>query len=365
MDKINYLKVRKKTVDICRSLNEDEVSCQPVKEVSPPKWHLAHTTWFFEKVILSKKLESYKPFNLEYDFYFNSYYKQGGKHIEQSQRGGIKVSVQEIQRYRQYVDKHMEELFECEVSKDLSDLILIGLHHEQQHQEILHMDIKAIKNFYGKNTEIVFPEAIKNKKWFQIPEGIHECGHQGESFAYDNEKPRHKSYIYSSLLKEELVRNIEYSEFINAGGYKDSKFWLSKGWEWVVSNEVSAPLYWNESLKPDAPVAHMSYFEAEAFARWSGFRLPTEFELEVFDQHKSCESPLWCWSSSQYEPYPRFKKLDGLLSEYNGKFMCNQFILRGGCFATPKNHWRPSYRNFYEPHQRWMFSGIRLAKDVQ
>jgi ergothioneine biosynthesis protein EgtB len=363
-----YLKVRADTEQICIGLTEQELSNQPRTEVSPAKWHLGHTTWFFEKIILEKYSENYQCFNDDYNFVFNSYYKQIGKHVNQSDRGDIDIKSTDILNYRKYVDERMLALFNTIQGSmhdtEISILIQIGLNHEQQHQELLHMDIKSVLFSLDKNYPLNVNHICNNKKgWLSIPEGIIECGNSNEEFCFDNEHPLHKHYQYPTKINHSLVTNSEYSEFIKSDGYSNAKYWLSKGWSWVEQNNITHPLYWNDTLAPEAPVAHISYFEADAYANWSGCRLPTEFEHEYLDQLTNKPSALWSWTSSQYSPYPGFQKFNGALSEYNGKFMCNQFVLRGGCIATPENHWRPSYRNFYEPHQRWMYSGIRLAKD--
>lgn len=363
--KKKFINVRSKTEQICLILDHDEFSMQPRVEVSPAKWHLAHTTWFFEKVILEKYLPEYKVYNKDYNFLFNSYYKKLGKHLNQSDRGDIKVSIDEIISYRKYVDANIIRFFERKIETVFENLLIVGLNHEQQHQELLHMDIKAVYHSLNKSYPLEIKERISSQKsWLDIPEGIIECGHDSESFCYDNEKPRIKHYQYSASINHHLVTNSEYFEFISSGGYDDAKYWLSKGWDWLQENNIKTPLYWDETLKPNAPISHVSYFEADAYANWAQCRLPTEFEHEYFDQINNSQSSLWSWTSSQYSPYQGFKKFDDELSEYNGKFMCNQFVLRGGCVATPDDHWRTSYRNFYEPHQRWMYSGIRLAKDI-
>ncbi|MFT5519855.1 MAG: ergothioneine biosynthesis protein EgtB [Enterobacterales bacterium] len=372
-----YLKVREDTEQICIGLSEQELSNQPRTEVSPAKWHLGHTTWFFEKIILEKHSENYQCFKNDYDFVFNSYYKQIGKHVNQSDRGEIDIESSDILDYRKYVDEMMIALLDSiqdssqdsSQDREIKSLLQIGLNHEQQHQELLHMDIKSVFFSLNKN----YPLAIKqqdnsNEGWLSIPEGLNECGlnegeNSDEDFCFDNEQPLHKHYQYSTKISHSLVTNAQYSEFITSGGYSNPKYWLSKGWDWVEHNTITHPLYWNDSLASESPVAHISYFEADAYANWIGCRLPTEFEHEYFDQFTKTPSVLWSWTSSQYSPYPGFQKFNGALSEYSGKFMCNQFVLRGGCIATPQGHWRPSYRNFYEPHQRWLYSGIRLAKD--
>jgi ergothioneine biosynthesis protein EgtB len=362
--KDNYLYVRANTVNICSELNDLELSIQPKTEVSPPKWHLGHTTWFFEKIILEKYVSDYICFNDEFSFVFNSYYKQVGKHVKQSDRGEINIEPSQILKYREYVDAALVSLLKASPEREVLDLVEIGLNHEEQHQELLHMDIKAIVYSLDKEYSFKIQEKVEKEfDWFDIPEGIIECGISNEGFCFDNESPRHKVYQHKASLNKELVSNAQFKDFIDSGGYNNSKYWLSKGWEWVEENSIEHPLYWSDHLDPSEAVSHISYFEADAYANWKGFRLPTEFEHEYFDKVNQKCSSLWSWTSSQYTAYPGFKRFDGELSEYNGKFMCNQFVLRGGCFATPLNHWRESYRNFYEPHQQWMFSGIRLAKD--
>jgi ergothioneine biosynthesis protein EgtB len=363
--KTKYIQVRENSKLICCELSESELSFQPTTEVSPPKWHLGHTTWFFEKMILEKFVKNYKCFNSDYDFIFNSYYKQIGKHLNQADRGAIKIDSAEILEYREYVDKKMLTLFDGVVTKEISELIIVGLNHEEQHQELLHMDIKAVLFSLKKKYPLAIQQDNKNKQpWLEIAEGIIECGNSCNEFSFDNERPRHKHYQYKAMIASALVTNAEYSDFIKNDGYTNSKYWLSKGWDWVKENNISCPLYWENQSGPMDPVSHISYFEADAYANWAGYRLPTEFEHEYFDEVNRSPSVLWGWTSSQYSPYPGFQKFDGSLFEYNGKFMCNQFVLRGGCSATAEKHWRTSYRNFYEPHQRWMFSGIRLAKDI-
>jgi len=362
--KKQYIRVRKGTEDICVGLKEHELSLQPRGEVSPAKWHLGHTTWFFEKIILEKYLEHFQCFNPDYDFVFNSYYKQLGKHLNQQDRGEISIESTEVLKYRKYVDQNMLALLESENSKEIIDLVTIGLNHEEQHQELLHMDIKAALFFENKHYQLdLAPIKNEDSQWFEVSEGLISCGNQSNEFSYDNERPRHQRYQNNAFISKKLVTKSEYREFINSGAYSNPLLWLSKGWEWLCENKITAPLYWDDNKNDLLPVSHISYFEADAFANYMGCRLPTEFEHEIMDQDCKQSSSLWSWTSSSYGAYPGFVKFDGALSEYNGKFMCNQYILRGGCVATPRGHWRPTYRNFYEPHQRWMFSGIRLAKD--
>ncbi len=395
-----YGECRRFSESICESLENEDYIVQPFSEVSPPKWHLAHTTWFFEELILVPYAKGYKRYNDGFALLFNSYYKSAGKHWLQSQRGQLsRPTVAEIYAYRHHVDKCVTELLDnIENSHcDLERVMEIGLHHEQQHQELLFMDIKSI---LAMNPEwpvwkdVELPKALSPfDKWQDFDEGLYHIGCDETGFAYDNERPRHKVFIYPFSMRESSITNGEFLEFINAGGYGEAKYWLSLGWDWVVENAITKPLYWQlvngqwyeftlhglVALDLNAPVTHISYFEADAFANWLGFRLPTEFELEIylkqFNENYQAQSTFlhptqpnealgqnWMWSQSHYSAYPGFKPFNGMLSEYNGKFMCNQFVLRGACVATPENHYRHTYRNFYQPHQRWMFSGIRLAK---
>jgi ergothioneine biosynthesis protein EgtB len=397
-----FVKVRQKTTSICQYLETDDLAVQPCDDVSPPKWHLAHTTWFFEEMILRKFSQGYERFNPQYKVLFNSYYKSAGQHWLQGQRGHLsRPTVDEILTYRKFVDgKVLDFLDTYQDDLELDFLLEIGLHHEQQHQELLHMDIKYILGMnplapqYSTNPLPAAKPVID--RWMPFEEGVYEIGHNGEGFAFDNEGPRHKTYIHPFSMCENFVTNRDYLEFVQAGGYTTPQLWLSQGWDWVESHKVSSPLYWSkdndqwkeftlhgsQNLDPLGPVTHLSYFEADAFANWTGFRLPTEQESELFLQALPAKtgseedesihptkaaSPTgqaWWWTRSHYSPYPGYRTFEGPLGEYNGKFMCNQFVLKGGCVATAKNHNRPSYRNFYQPHQRWMFSGLRLAKDL-
>jgi len=382
-----FLEVRQRTLSLCAPLATEDHVVQPIPQVSPPKWHLAHTTWFFEEMILTPFSSDYKKFNDNFNLLFNSYYKSAGKHWLQAQRGQLsRPTVLEIKDYRRYVEDQMIEFLNSSDSNEKALFLLeLGIHHEQQHQELLLMDIKYI---LGTNPELPKYQNSQRKQvptpvidWFSITEGIYEIGHEGKAFCYDNELPRHKSYLHKSEIRTSLITNGEYLEFIKSDGYTNAQYWLSLGWDWVNENEIELPLYWIfkdgkyfeftlnglQELDLNSPVAHISYFEADAYSKWSGYRLPTEVEMEVFERDfekkKGIAGQFWCWTSSHYSPYPGFKSYDGAIGEYNGKFMCNQFVLRGGCSATPDNHYRESYRNFYPPHERWMFSGIRVVRD--
>lgn len=395
-----YQRIRQETLEICKPLEAEDYGVQPIAFVSPPKWHLAHTTWFFEELVLKKALRHFKYFNSQFGLLFNSYYKSLGEHWLQKDRGSLsRPTLKEIQEYRSAIDQQLQKLLaEEKLDATLRSHILVGLHHEQQHQELLYMDIKYILGL--NQTEAIYERAIIPKgqpeapHWIFFAEGLCAIGHEGDSFSFDNELPPHKVYLYPFAMSDVLVSNGDYLAFINSGAYNDAQYWLSLGWEWLKQEQISEPLYWKrigqswfeytlnglEELDLNAPVTHISYFEADAYARWKKARLPSEFEYEVFLRSKKkqpkglrvlhprslsqARAQVWCWTKSAYAPYPRFKPFAQALSEYNGKFMCNQMVLRGASVVTPEGHYRDSYRNFFLPEQRWMFSGIRLAKDL-
>ena len=397
----NFQRVRQKTLEICSYIENEDFVVQPSPEVSPPKWHLGHTSWFFEEVILAKFQKNYVRFNAQYSALFNSYYKALGSHTLQENRGNLsRPTVAEVTRYRAYIDNQLQNyLTQNHLTSEILSLLETGIHHEQQHQELLYMDIKYIlasNELATRYSPAVLQDAQPSTLgWTDFSEGIYEIGYDGIDFSYDNERPRHKSYVYPFSISQSLVTNGDFLEFIEDNGYSKARYWLSQGWDWVNQHKIQQPLYWlmvdgrwHEytlyGLMPldlNKPLVHVSYFEADAFANWKNLRLPSEQEFEVFlasskissiDNSEQIYHPnsaleatgqVWCWTKSQYSPYPRFKAFDGLLNEYNGKFMCNQFVLKGGCVVTPDNHYRHSYRNFYQAQQRWMFSGIRLAKD--
>ncbi len=346
-----------------------------------PKWHLAHITWFFEEMILKKNLEGYEEFSPEFGFLFNSYYQGIGERIIRATRGLItRPTVKDVYGYRAYVDKHMVLLLEKEADDDLQQIIILGINHEQQHQELLITDIKYL---LGQNP--VFPvyreeaSLIKgvNQKtgWLDIPEGVYEIGHKGEGFSFDNELGRHKVFLHDFEICQALVTNRDFMEFIESGGYQKFQFWLDEGWSWVEKNEINSPEYWRKingrwhvytlgglvEVDPSAILAHVSFYEANAYATWKGMRLPTEFEWEVAADSLDW-GERWEWTSSSYAPYPNFKIAAGALGEYNGKFMINQMVLRGGSVATSEGHSRKTYRNFFHPHFQWQYSGIRLCR---
>lgn len=376
-----FLETRKHSETLCEPLELEDYVVQPVVDVSPPKWHLGHTTWFFEAFILEPHFKGYQIFHEDFSFVFNSYYETVGKRVVRADRGNMsRPSVKKVYEYRTYVTKHVQQLFENAQSQELKDLLEIGIHHEKQHQELLLTDIKFI---LGNNP--LLPEYNKTFKdhpienhqqdWVTVSEGVYEIGHNDPSFCYDNELGRHKVYLNEFNISNKLVTNAEYLEFITAGGYERFDLWHAEGWDWVNQNQIKSPLYWHlvdgewqhytakglQKINSEAPVTHVSYFEAFALAQWKGFRLPTEFEWEAAQLYFPW-GKRWEWTESAYLPYPNYQKAAGALGEYNGKFMVSQKVLRGGSVATPNKHTRPTYRNFFHPQLRWQFTGIRLAK---
>jgi len=401
-----FKSVRQRSENICKPLKVEDYVVQPMAEVSPPKWHLGHTTWFFEVFILVPHYAGYREFDPSFAFVFNSYYESKGSRVIRTDRGNLtRPSVGEVLKYREYVNVHMKTLLEQDPSDEVLQLLELGLNHEQQHQELLLYDIKYI---LGNNP--LFPVYLPDEysasadpaplEWLPIDEGKYPIGYNGAGFSFDNEHGAHEVFLHGAQIGSRLVTNGEYMTFIEDGGYAHFGHWLSDGWEWVKSAEVKAPLHWHlidgewmmysmrgglKPVNPASPVSHVSYYEAAAFAKWSGCRLPTEFEWEVAcnrygeiekgnfaDQDQLEEKPsvegnhqffgdLWEWTGSAYLPYPYYKVPEGAVGEYNGKFMVNQMVLRGGSFATPRDHIRATYRNFFYPNHRWLFTGFRLA----
>ncbi len=376
-----YKTIRARSEKICAPLKTEDYVVQPVVDVSPPKWHLGHTTWFWETFVLTPHLKGYKLFNKDYNYVFNSYYETIGARVIRTDRGNLsRPSVEDVYNYRKHVDEGMEEFLSHDVKDDLVGLIQIGLNHEQQHQELLYTDIKYI---LGHNP--LFPPYSNNEKenfvqdspakFIEMSEGVYEIGHSGEGFCFDNELNRHKIYLSPYKICSNLVTNGEYMEFIKDGGYENFRYWHAEGLDWVKIQNAKAPLYWhringawyNYTMNGLQPVnekeilTHINFYEASAYASWKGKRLPTEAEWEAaapnFDWGKR-----WEWTDSAYLPYPGFSKAEGALGEYNGKFMINQMVLRGASVATPENHSRISYRNFFNPGLQWQFTGIRLAE---
>jgi ergothioneine biosynthesis protein EgtB len=377
-----YKEVRKLTEDICAPLQTEDYVVQPVADVSPPKWHLGHTSWFFETFILRPYFMGYQEFDPEYNFVFNSYYESVGTRIIRTDRGNLsRPTVADIYKYREYVDEAMYKFLCDEPSKDITELIILGLNHEQQHQELLYTDIKYILGhnplFPAYSKDYVSPEAKNDSdgKFVKLKEGIYEIGFAGEGFCFDNELGSHKVYLQNFEISVNLVTNREYLQFISAGGYQDFRHWHAEGWDWVNKNHITAPLYWHNindtwhhytytGLQPldlNGTLCHISYFEASAYAAWKGRRLPTEFEWEAaagqFDWGLR-----WEWTESAYLPYPGFVKAPGAIGEHNGKFMVNQQVLRGASEVTSPGHSRVTYRNFFQTHLQWQFTGIRLAR---
>ncbi len=383
-----YQKTRERTEKLCQPLENEDYVAQPIIDVSPPKWHLGHTTWFFENFVLKNLDKDYKVFNEKYDFIFNSYYESQGERVSRVERGNLtRPCVKEIYDYRAYVDKHLlEAVSERELDTEVYKTIELGLQHEQQHQELLLTDIKYIlsknplypiydKNFLEEGEKSQNLDKDNAKEYIKIEEGIYEVGNTGEEFCFDNETGRHKVYLNSYQICNELITNGEYLEFIKDGGYKNFSYWLSEGWEWVKNNNISHPEYWKningewyhftlnglQKLDKERTLTHVSFYEAQAFAQWRGERLPTEYEWEVAAP-KFQWGKRWEWTYSAYHPYPNFKKWENAIGEYNGKFMINQIVLRGASIATAPEHNRVTYRNFFHPYLRWQYNGIRLVK---
>ncbi|EAP87022.1 ergothioneine biosynthesis protein EgtB [Croceibacter atlanticus] len=376
-----FLETRHTTETICKPLEIEDYVVQPIVDVSPPKWHLGHSTWFFEEFILKSFKDNYECFNDSYGFVFNSYYESFGKRVVRTNRGNLsRPTVNDIYKYRHYITKQMELLLQDNDSEELIELVEIGIHHEKQHQELLITDIKYI---LGNNPLLpkyndTFTEHTAenhNREWLSVNEGLYDIGHNSKDFCYDNELGRHQVFINAFQISNTLVTNGEFMEFMEADGYKNALLWHAEAWDWLSTENISAPQYWHfdnniwqhytlqglKEIDPNAPLTHISYYEAFAFAQFKGLRLPTEFEWEV-SQHLFNWGQRWEWTESAYLPYPNYKKADGALGEYNGKFMVSQKVLRGGSVATSSKHTRPTYRNFFHPNLRWQYTGLRLAK---
>jgi ergothioneine biosynthesis protein EgtB len=412
-----YAAVRDFTERLCEPLETEDYVVQSMEDVSPTKWHLAHTSWFFETFVLTPHLDDYRPIDPQYAFLFNSYYMQAGERHCRAQRGYIsRPTVAQVFDYRRHVDAAMGRLLATGSDATLAlvlPLLEIGLHHEQQHQELLVTDIKHVLSVNPLRPAYNGARDAKGAGadeggvdtprlgWVHHDGGLHEIGHAGAGFAYDNESPRHRVYLEPFELASRLVTNGEYLAFMEDDGYTRPELWLSMGWATVDENGWSEPFYWERRdgewwtytlagmRRVDAtePVVHLSYFEADAYARWAGARLPTEAEWEVAASGREVAGNLaesgrfhparapdgeglvqmfgdvWEWTRSQYDAYPGYRAPEGALGEYNGKFMCNQFVLRGGSCATSRSHIRASYRNFFPPEATWQFTGLRLARD--
>ncbi len=400
-----YREIRGFTEWLCAPLAVEDYVAQSMPDVSPTKWHIAHVTWFFETFVL-KNRSGYASPHPQYEYLFNSYYNAVGQQYPRPQRSLLtRPTVQQIVDWRRSVDAAMVALIESEPDPDTLRLIELGLRHEQQHQELLLMDIKHVFSHNPllpayRRPALSRSDQAADLRWESLSGGLKPFGHQGEGFAFDNETPTHTACLDDYQLANRLVTNGEYLAFIEDGGYQQAALWLADGWHEVIQQAWRAPLYWVErdsewfeftlyGLQPidlQRPVCHVSFYEADAFASWSGARLPTEYEWEhvatnqalrghLLDRHSGVHpaaavgdgwqqllGDCWEWTRSAYQPYPGFKPPAGAVGEYNGKFMINQLVLRGGACVTPTDHIRTTYRNFYYPHQRWMFSGIRLAK---
>ena len=403
-----FSEVRSLTMKLSDPLEIEDFVVQPIVDVSPLKWHLGHTTWFFESFILAKYIPGYQPYHPKFAFLFNSYYVSSGDRWARANRGQLtRPTVKEVFEYRQYVDSHLSQFLTSEeTSLEILGLLELGMNHEQQHQELFLYDVKRI---LGDNPLYpVYKEKDNNppvntpsqREWLSVEGGNYEIGFEGNGFHFDNEVGRHQVFLHSYEIASSLVTNGEFVEFIEAGGYDSFQYWLSEGWDWVNNERICSPRYWQkednewwhytlsgyEKVNLNDPLCHVSYYEADAFARWKGARLPTEFEWEVACNTYSPLVPIdanfienqhwrtiqekgpgflgnvWEWTSSAYSPYPFFKIAEGAIGEYNGKFMINQMVLRGGSYATSRNHIRNTYRNFFHPHLRWLFAGVRLAR---
>ena len=379
-----FLAVRSLSEQLAAPLSAEDQTVQSMPDASPTKWHLAHTTWFFETFVLRPHAPGYRVFDPAYAYLFNSYYEAVGPRHPRPQRGLIsRPGVEEIMAYRQHVTGAMAELLE-RGSANVGALVELGLHHEQQHQELILMDAKhmlslnPLRPAYRPASHAVVNDT-RPLDWIRVDGGLVEIGHEGEGFAFDNEGPLHRAWLEPFALASRPTSCAEYLAFIEDGGYRRPEFWLSAGWDCVGQRGWEAPLYWEmkdgrwhvftlsglRALQPSEPVCHVSGYEAAAFAKWAGKRLPREAEWEASSASLLGTGEVWEWTASPYVAYPGYREPPGAIGEYNGKFMANQLVLRGGCSATPAGHIRPTYRNFFPPDARWMFGGIRLAEDFQ
>ncbi|WKN40596.1 ergothioneine biosynthesis protein EgtB [Tunicatimonas pelagia] len=416
-----YKEVRQQSIRLCQPLQPEDYVVQPIVDVSPPKWHLAHTTWFFEQFILTPYFPGYRVFNDQFNFLFNSYYESKGNRMVRTNRGNMtRPTTEEVITYRNYVDEHLlklPHLLDESARQQINYLIELGLHHEQQHQELLVTDLKYILGHnplfpaYNDRAPLAKGNLMGTEEYVSVPGGNYSIGFQGSGFHFDNEEGYHQVYLADYRLLDRLVTAGEFLAFIQEGGYQNADLWLSDGWAWVQENKIISPHYWHQQeeqwyeytlsgLQPldlSRPVTHVSYYEADAYARWRGKRLPTEAEWEVacrlagYEENFHILSPanfveaenfhpqalqtlstssvpaqmvgdVWEWTQSAYLPYPFYQRPEGALGEYNGKFMINQMVLRGGSCATPESHLRITYRNFFQPDKRWQFTGFRLAE---
>lgn len=388
--------VRAHSLALAAPLSPEDQCVQSMPDASPTKWHLAHTTWFFEAVVLAPHMQGFKLFDEGFAVLFNSYYEALGPRHPRPLRGMLtRPSLSQVLDYRAAVDHWIHTLItdaDDDTWQQTAALIELGLHHEQQHQELLLTDILHALSLNPlapayQATALARPTAASwddAPPWLPIPGGVHRIGHRGDTFAFDNETPAHEVLLQDTFIHSALVTQGDYLDFIADGGYRQPRLWLSDGWALVQSQGWQAPLYWHQDrdgawhtfslqgrvpCERQAPVCHLSFYEAAAYAEWAGARLPTEFEWEAAVRHLGITAPsffgrVWQWTRSSYDPYPRFRPWPGAVGEYNGKFMCGQMVLRGSSAATPPGHARVSYRNFFPPSARWQFSGLRLAKDA-
>ena len=405
---------RRATETIAGRLLPEDQALQSMPDASPTKWHLAHTTWFFETFLLVPFLPGYRVYDPAWGYLFNSYYEAIGARHPRAERGLLsRPSLAEVLGYRAHVDAAMRDLLAHQgaAAGQVTALTQLGIHHEQQHQELILTDVlhlfarNPLAPAYRPPQPHVTLQAQRSLAWIDYAEGLYEIGHSGNSFAFDNEGPRHRVFLRPFRLASRLVSNGEWRAFIDDGGYRRASLWLADGWAMICENNVQAPLYWRQGedrrydamtlhgmrpIEDAAPVCHVSFYEADAYARWAGRRLPTEAEWEVAAtalspvgntlgsgalmplpapgggigaQPAQMYGDVWEWTASAYTPYPGYRPSVGAVGEYNGKFMCNQMVLRGGSCVTPDGHIRTSYRNFFYPHQRWQFAGVRLAED--
>jgi ergothioneine biosynthesis protein EgtB len=383
------LGVRKATIGLAAPLGPEDLVVQSMPDASPAKWHLAHTSWFFDRFVLQPL--GMPPLHAEYDYLFNSYYEAVGPRHPRSARGLLtRPTSDEVLAYRRAIDGRLADLEgSAHVARaEVAAALELGLHHEQQHQELILTDIKhlfaanpLLPAYDAKATHETLADA-GTSEWLSFDGGVREIGHDGPGFAFDNEGPRHKVYVAPFTMASRLVTNGEYLAFVRDGAYRRPELWLSEGWAWVQAHAARAPLYWIgepdeprvftlaglRDLEPHAPALHVSYYEADAFARWAKARLPTETEWELAasnpERVQQAFGHAWQWTMSAYAPYPGFRPLAGAFGEYNGKFMVSQMVLRGSSCATPRDHARVTYRNFFPPSAQWQFSGIRLARDA-
>lgn len=379
-----FLAIRSHTEVLAAPLSAEDQTVQSMADASPTKWHLAHTTWFFETFVLCPQTVGYEVFDPAYEYLFNSYYEAVGPRHPRPQRGLItRPGVVEVMAYRRHVTDAMAAFLSAGNASNARDIVELGLQHEQQHQELILMDIKHALSLNPLKPAYRAPSGRTGTAgalgWREFEPGLVEVGHDGRGFAFDNEGPRHRTWLDGFALALRPVNCGEFLGFIEDGGYQRPEFWLSAGWDCVNQRGWQAPFYWEqrdgawmiytlsglEPLDPTRPVCHVSAFEAAAFAKWAGKRLPREAEWEVGASALDGLGEVWEWTASPYVAYPGYREPPGAIGEYNGKFMANQMVLRGGCTATPNGHARPTYRNFFPPDARWMFGGIRLAEDLQ